>query len=268
MISGIQTARYCRYSYTYQPGDQVFVLFKSRICSAKIPKSIGNRSNLGWFMHVHADCVWSLNDFQVRSGIRYTQQMHSWSWCASCVGLFVCLFFGSTYCIHVFCTHTHGLHNIYICNLYSTITKRFFLIGLIICCILLVTFGIFRGIITHMEQTCDFRCQKRGLPHCECPGRARSASRQVRCKPWSKVGEESPLFLFKEMAFCTNRSHLFQSFNPFPTVSNGVWRMKKCAGAGWHWWRWPSPHQRCEKRPVVPVVHSQRHDRQRNNVLK
>ena len=147
---------------------------------------------------------------------------------------FVCLLVFWKYVLHtcILHTHTHGLHNIYICNLYSTITKRFFLIGLIICCILLVTFGIFRGIITHMEQTCDFRCQKRGLPHGECPGRARSASRQVRCKPWSKVGEESPLFLFKEMAFCTNRSHLFQSFNPFPTVSNGVWRMKKCAGAG------------------------------------
>lgn len=111
------------------------------------------------------------------------------------VCLFACFLEVRTAYMYFAHTHTHGLHNIYICNLYSTITKRFFLIGLIICCILLVTFGIFRGIITHMEQTCDFRCQKRGLPHGECPGRARFASRQVRCKLWSKVGEESTVFV-------------------------------------------------------------------------
>lgn len=157
-----------------------FVLYKSRICSAKIPKSVRNRSNLTWLILI-VYYHWMIFKLGVVSGT-----LNRCTLDRNVIHVLVCLFACfwkyvlHTWILHflhahtrITCSYVHLyifiLYNIEIDLYYMTIM---FLVYLMIFCILLVTFGIFCGIITHMEQTCHFRCQKRGLPHGECPGRA------------------------------------------------------------------------------------------------
>lgn len=91
-----------RYSCTYQPCDQVFVLFKSRICSAKIPKSI-NRSNLGWFMLIVYD-HWMIFKLGVVSGT-----LNRCSLDRDVIHALVCLFgcFLEVRTAYMYFAHTH-----------------------------------------------------------------------------------------------------------------------------------------------------------------
>lgn len=87
--------------YRYQPGGQVFV--------PKIPKSIRDRSNLTCFMLTVYDVIIDWFSSYIE-GIRYTEQMHSWSWCDSMwfVRWFVCLLACFwKYVLHRCTLHTH-----------------------------------------------------------------------------------------------------------------------------------------------------------------
>ena len=82
---------------------------------------------------------------------------------------FVCLLvFLEVRTASMYFAHTHTDYILHMCSLYFTITKRFF-----ICLIIFLhLISDIWNLLTHMEQTCHFRCKKRGLPHGECPGRA------------------------------------------------------------------------------------------------